>query len=340
MFWLKQAVWSCVFAGVAATASWAAEEKKPEPAAPANATADDIAQWVKQLDADKFADRQTASEKLFGAGKSVIPALTEAATGESLEVTIRSIDLLQRFTESEVKAVKDAAKEALNKIAQSDNAGAARRAKEVLHPTKEQPQGPQGAMNMPIGGMKKIAVTSINGVNVINAEEADRKISITTNPDQSIKMEITEKVNDKDVTKKYTARNAAELKKKSPKVYETYKEYTNNNPMGGNLQINFGAPGGVAGGGAVPPVLGLPAQFGNLQGMQVIGPAGLAQGKLDLTESLKNWNESLNTLRGDLEPEKLSPEEKKALKEQIQDMKKQLDALDKHLNKAAEKPKK
>jgi hypothetical protein len=346
MVWLKQAMWAGVFAVTAAASIGAAEEKKaaPDAAKPAaEAAPGDIDQWIKQLDADKFADRQAAGEKLYAAGKSAIPALTEAAAGDSLEVTVRSIDLLQRLMDSEDKSVKAAAKEGLEKIAKSDKTNAARRAKQVLKPEEEQPQQqPPGGMNigrvqLQMGGMKSVNISESNGVKEIKAEDGDRKINITKNADESIEMEITDKVNGKDVTEKYSAKNAGELKKKSPKAYETYKEYAeDNNALGGGmLQLNFG--GGALGPGAMPA---LPAQLGKIQGLQVIGPGGALNGPDDLGGALKNWNESLKLMNGDLEPEKISSEDKKEIKAQIEQLKKQLDKLDKRLEKAAEKPEK
>jgi hypothetical protein len=350
MFWLKRVGWACVFAAMASTAVGAAGDKKAAPAAEkpaAEAAAGDIAQWIKQLDADQFADRQSAGEKLFAAGKPAIPALTEAAAGDSLEVTVRSIDLLQRFMESEEESVRNAAKEGLEKIAKSDKANAAQRAKKVLDPKQDQqPQGPMGGMNIgrvqiQIGGAnaKKVSVSEINGVKKIEAEDGDRKINIAKNADESIKMEITEKINGKTATKKFAAKNADDLKKKAPKAYEIYKEYAEgNNAMGGGaLKLNFG--GGIVP-GAMPAMPGLPAQLGKIQGLQGFGPAGAIPGADDLGESLKNWNDSLKTMNADLEPEKLSPDEKKDLKEQIAELKKQLDKLDKRLQKTAEKPEK
>jgi hypothetical protein len=345
MSWLKQAVWVGLFATLATSAVWAAEEKKDalDAAKPAaEAKADDIPQLIKQLDADKFSDRQAASEKLFTAGKLAIPALIEAASGDSQEVTVRSIDLLQRFMDSEDQSVKDAAKDGLEKIAKSENTNAVRRAKQVLNPKEDQqPQGPMGmGMLMPIGGVKQVSVSNVNGVTTINAVEGDKKTTITKNPDGGIQMDITEKVNGKDVTKKFKAKNADELKKKSPKAYEAYKEYAENNPLGG-MQVNFGAGGGM-GPGAMPAMPALPAQLGNFPGLQLqgIGPGGALNGSDDLGEALKTWNDSLKTMNADLEPEKLSPETKKEMKDQIEAMKKQLDKLEKRLEKPVEKPKK
>ncbi|MCC6126562.1 MAG: hypothetical protein IT426_16500 [Pirellulales bacterium] len=351
MRWMKRPLGVGVFLAAVSAAAWAADEKKadsPDAKPAAEAAAGEIAPWIKQLDADKFAERQAAGEQLFAAGKSAIPALTEAALGDSLEVTVRSIDLLQRFLDSEDKALQEAAKAGLEKIAQSDKSNAARRAKQVLEPEKDQqPQGPLGGMNVgrvqiqigglnPGGGMnvKRVNVMDLNGVKKIEAEDGGRKINITKNADESIEMEITEKVQGKDVTKKFEAKNPDDLRKKSRAAYETYKEFAEgNNALGGGLlPLNLG-------GGLLPGAMpGLPAQLGNLPRVRIAGPAGGIGLADELGETLKNWRNSLKSIAEDLAAEKLSPEEKKEIKTQIRDLKKQLDALERRLQKTAEKP--
>lgn len=365
MFWLKHAGWAAILAAVLPAVVWADEEKAKKDDAPpaAQANADDIAKWIKELDADNFADRQAAGENLFTAGKAAIPALTEAATGESLEVTVRSIDLLQRFAESENQSLKDAAKVGLEKIARSDKASATRRAKQALHPEEDEQQQQQpgglsvGRLQIQLGGMpgalgganvRSVQMSNNNGVQEIEAQEGDRKVKISTAADGSIKMEITDKENGKDVTKKFTAKNADELKKKAPKAYETYKEYAEGKNAGmGVLQLapvgplGLGNGMGGAGGGmpalpggmpavpAIPAMPGLPPQLGKIQEAVISD---------DLGDTLKSWNESLKSMSENLSPDTLSPEDKKELKSQIDELKRQLDKLNKRLQKPAEKP--
>jgi hypothetical protein len=371
---LKTSMLACFFAAASA-AVWAAEDKKAEHASDilatiekkaekpaAEATADEIAQWIKQLDADKFTDRQAASEKLHAAGKAAIPALTKAAGGDSLEMTVRSIDLLQRFMGSDDKAVKDAAKEALEKIAESPKAGTARRAKQALNPEQEpEPQFPMGVPQMipnglmpnGVGVSKSVSISNANGVKDIKVEEGDRKIHITVNADKSIKMEITEKKDGKDDTKKYEAKKPDELKKKSPKAYETYKEYAEGEgPMGGVLQLNTAngtvfqlndSVGGAGVGMAVPVPGGMP--LGRPVPLQPgLGPQASIPGwelnnaKLP-SMRLQGMNEMLKITSKNLASAKLQPEDKKELKDQIDELKEQLDELKKQLDEDNAKPK-
>ena len=79
-------------------------------------------------------------------------------------------------------------------------------------------------------------------------------MKIVDDPAQGIKIEMTEKQNGKEVTKKYEAKNVEELKKKMPAGYDIYKKY---GEQGGNgaLQVQMG----IQIGGGNLPVPALPA---------------------------------------------------------------------------------
>ncbi len=213
----------------------------------AQADKDTIAKWIRQLDSNRFAERSEASSRLEAAGKVAFPALTEAALGNSREVTLRVIDILRRHFNEGDKATKDAAKAVLEKLTESDHQSAARRAKDVLNPKPPAQAGVlpgiqigraqiQIQMNAIAGGQgKKVKTKIINGVKEIEVEEKDVKIKITEDPAGGIKMEVTEKKDGKETTKKYSAKSADELKKNhldAHKIYEKHKE-----GAGGIVQI-------------------------------------------------------------------------------------------------------
>jgi hypothetical protein len=350
-----------VFFAVMAMAAARAEEKKAVAEKPAaEAAADDIAQWIKQLDADKFAERQEATKKLYAAGKAAIPALLEAAEGESVESTVRAIDLLQRLMDSDEKAVKEAAKEALEKLAQSSKADAARRARQALNPNQEpDPQLPMpgGILNLVPGNLvingnaRSVSISTSNGTKTVRVEEGGRKIQIVINANESINVKITEKKDGKEVTKKYEAKNLDELKKKSPDAYKAYEDYANDAGGAGNVlhfdgdlvigngrKIQLGDPndpvGGVLNldGGTLrlPPQLDSP--FGEV-GDKVAGE--------EIRVMTTQLNEMLQGTDKEQMTKKLSPERKKELISEIDKLNKQLNELKKQLNKndaKAEKP--
>ena len=78
-----------------------------------------------------------------------------------------------------------------------------------------------------------MSVKNINGVKEISASEDGKTVKIKDDPAQGIKIELTEKQNGKEVTKKYDAKNVEELKKKQPAGYELYKKYGDEQPGNG-----------------------------------------------------------------------------------------------------------
>jgi len=198
----------------------------------------DIASWIEQLDADQFSERQAASAKLAEAGDAAIPALVKAAQGDSREVIVRSIDILKNHFESGDKAIKEAAEKGLKELSESDNVIASSRAADAIKP-KQQPAVGQGNLGgiivgrgniqirvQAIGGNRRIQMKNANGVKEIEAEENGQKVKIKEDAN-GIKMQVTEKKDGKEVTKTYSAKNAAELKMKHPDAYKIYDRYAN-----------------------------------------------------------------------------------------------------------------
>lgn len=106
-----------------------ADQQKPDDD---KALQEEIKRLVEQLSAERFSERQEASRRLAEIGRPAIPALTERALGDSLEGIIRSINILRGLYSSNDETVRQEAKQALEKIAKSDNPSAASRANEAL----------------------------------------------------------------------------------------------------------------------------------------------------------------------------------------------------------------
>ena len=90
-----------------------AAAEPPEAAVPTEV----IAALIKQLDGDDRSEREAAGQRLVEAGKAAVPALVEAATSDNLQVSIRSIRILQRLLISPDEATKAAAKVGLDEVA-------------------------------------------------------------------------------------------------------------------------------------------------------------------------------------------------------------------------------
>lgn len=106
-----------------------------KPAAPTKQvrSPDQIAELVRQLEADEFLARETAMLDLVAAGPSAVPALKQAALEGSLESASRALFVLQRLGLSSNQDVQELARLVLLEIAQAkEHPAAARRAEAAL----------------------------------------------------------------------------------------------------------------------------------------------------------------------------------------------------------------
>ena len=335
-----------------ASAPWAlaGEEKAPAATQATTAPADaDIAKAVKQLDSERFADRQAAGEKLEAAGKAAIGALEKAALGDSLEVTTRTIELLQKFGKSPDDATREAARAALERLAKSDRPAGnrAQEALKTLQPAQGQGLvlGPgvtivggvpgivgniqiQGGTVQIGGGVSRISISNVNGVKRIEADENGKKVRIDDDPQNGIKMEVTTQKDGKDITEKYEAKNADELKKNFPEAHKLYKQYSDG--MGGNMggiQIQMGKAIQIGGG----PVATQPAAAAAI-------PPGLGAGDVPIevtTAMMKRLAEQLQALSKGDRLKDAPASERENLKKQAEELKRQISDLEKHLEKSA-----
>ena len=226
-----------------------------------------FAEWIRQLDSDRFAKRNEASRRLEEAGKDAFPALTQAALGDSREATLRAIEILRKHSQEGDDSTKADAKEALQKLAASDHMAAARRAKDALNPPKPEPaHAPLGPIiqGWPIGGQQiqvQIQVNAMggnqkrriqikNGVKQIEVTENDLKVKITEDATGGVQLEVTRTKDGKETTEKYAAKSRDELKKNQPEAYKLYDKYAQQP----NARIQIQAvPGLLPGMPAFPP---------------------------------------------------------------------------------------
>jgi len=318
-----------------------ADEPATEATESAELTPTQVAELIKQLDDVNFNKRQTATRKLAQAGEQVIPALEEAAKGDSREVITRSIDILKKLMEGGAEAP---AKAALERLAESDRPSTSQRARNALKPAEgEQPGGlqPFGQMfpgggnvqgNIQIRvlggpGAKKISIKNNNGNKQIEAEEGDKKIKISEEAGGKIKVEITQK-NDqgKEETKKYEAKDAAELKKKHPEAHKEYEKYSKQGAGnviigGGGIQIMPGGriqiqPGGMPRALPVPIQPAMPKEQAKkfedaIKRMEKIAKEMENQGNEDRIKRLDEQIKRLQEMRKQLEDQMKELEEKK-----------------------------
>ena len=114
------------------TAAWLAVASVPAPridaAEPPPATPAQIADWIRDLDANEFAIRERAMTTLAQTGRSAIEPVVAALPGASREVKFRAIHVLRELALSADLEVEESARTALEKIAASPEVVASRRA--------------------------------------------------------------------------------------------------------------------------------------------------------------------------------------------------------------------
>ena len=214
-----------------------------------------IGTLIKQLASPNFAERQAASQQLSSLGQKAIPKLTAAALGANRETVTRSIDIVSNHLKSANKNLQAAAKAALKEISVVEQGVGPRLAREALAPPKPRPQPIPGQAAPGIrilpqiqlqiqagaqGGAQGIKMRNVNGVKDVEVTENGRKVKIHDDPNQGIKVEIIETKEGKPVSRVFQAKNADELKKKSPEAHKLYEKYAKGgagNIQLGNLQI-------------------------------------------------------------------------------------------------------
>jgi hypothetical protein len=230
------------------TCSQESEANKPA------ATAD-VPALIKQLDADDFAARQEASQRLIAAGDAALPAVEKAVQSDSREVATRAFEILKTHVDNGTPGLKEAAKQSLDRIAKADLGSISKRASDILAPP--QPATPNGRPPIAIapGGIRiagaRIAIaagavgggteTKIkieDGVKTTEVKDKDRKVKIVDDPAKGIQLEITETKDGKETTQKYEAKNADELKTKHAEAHKIYEQY---NAKGAEIKIGGGA---------------------------------------------------------------------------------------------------
>lgn len=316
-----------------------AQDKPAEPAGEEKAETPDYAELARQLDADKFQDRQAAGLKLAEAGKAAIPALAEAAQNGSREAATRAIEILKNHFQKGDEANKAAAKEALDAIAKGENPAAARRAEEALNPKPANQNLPPGLGNLRIapgriqiqvqgiaggaGGNKRVTVKNNNGVKDIEVDDNGKKVKIHDDPNDGIKIEVTEKNKEgKEETKKYEAKNVEELKKNHPEGHKIYDEYSKQ-PGGIQIQGIQLQPGVLPPGFPQLPVPGVPGIPAAIRPIRV-RPALERPATAKIEAVQKQLEEALESLKK-LEQDGAKPDSIKKLADLIEAAKKQLD---------------
>lgn len=251
---------SFVLATVSNTIADELGKAKDEANAKVDTDIEQIDAWVEELGHQRLTKRVQAKKKLLSIGKTAIPSLAKAALSDKREAIERSIDLLGALGQSKDEETADAARVTLKMLSESNKPSTAQRAKSMLNTKEADGIKPFEGWDKPGnpfagggGGNRSVSVSSINGVRTIRIVENGRETLIQEVPRQGIRV----KTEGAEKPVEILAKNAADLKKRQPEVYELYKQYTSGPAMGAGFgQIgafpfgNANAAGNVNGGQA------------------------------------------------------------------------------------------
>lgn len=201
----------------------------PATQGPSGGEAGEVADLIAQLDAEEFDVRQQASSKLAEIGSPALEQVQQAAQSDSLEVTSRAIQILEQWMAAPQNELRNQAKAALEQIVQDGSPSAARRAEKVLETSaSDQVARGRNLFALPGGVRVQVQMRAIQagaGQRKIRAMADGRSIEIDIDQNGKIEMSITEKKNGKDVTEKFKADSADDLKKNHPAAHEIYEKY-------------------------------------------------------------------------------------------------------------------
>ena len=305
--------------------TWADEPaSEKEQKADSEASGEDVDRWIRQLDAPEFTQRQDATVRLRRLGPSVFPKLVEATKGTSRERTARAMQILEFHYRNGSDEAKQAAKKALEQIAQSSSGHVARQAKSILTPDKS--KAPSGARPAPnraaqaaaiirlramrgaVQPGRTVTVTNVNGTKTITITEKDKTVKLVEEPNGKITLTVKEKKNGKAQVKAYQAKSPEELKKKDAQAYKIYQTAKKEGQGGIQIQIGPGPGMGVGLGGPA----GLPAQ-------KPANPQAARKGLKDAVRRLEQTIEKLEKAKpGDQDAVKKATEELRKLQKELE----------------------
>ena len=125
-------------------------------------SAEQVAAWIRALDAAEFLDRETAMLQLLEAGPAVLPALRPVLTGGTLEATSRAFFVVRQLGLSASEEAQDQAVQLLSELAARNEAAAlARRAAGALAELIQQRSGQALAELEALGG--KVSRSQVAG---------------------------------------------------------------------------------------------------------------------------------------------------------------------------------
>jgi hypothetical protein len=196
------------------------------PAASAN-VAETVRLLAMRLDADTFAARQQATQRLRELGEKAHPTLQEVAAAGGAEARGRALRILEEQLRSSDTQLQGSARNVLEALSKGNNV-TARFAHRILHPPEK--ADPAQRFLRQIAGLRQARIAAPIAPAVrrysITINENGRVIKIQGS-EKKIEVEITQNdQNGQRVTKKYEAKDEKSLKENHPEAHQIFEQFS------------------------------------------------------------------------------------------------------------------
>ena len=174
-------------------------------------------------------------------GSAAIESLERVVLHGSSEAAGRALGILKRNFFSDSEQLSAPAREALQRIAQTENHPSALQAQRILTPPEPEPK-PSAArprqVPLPVAPMNQqiqVQIKSVNGQREIKINENGREFRFRDDGDGI----AVERPDGKGGVQKDRYKDKAELKEKDPDAYQVYERYAG---RGNRIQLQIGGP--------------------------------------------------------------------------------------------------
>lgn len=205
----------------------AAVDDAPQPNQPP--TAEQIGQWIRDLESPRLRVRQQATDALIAAGLPALQQVADAARSSKGEAAMRTVRVLAAWAAGRDAALASRARGVLHELTRSEDPDLARRAAEALNQVGAEPEAvpPQAGPNLGAGARKLRVNQRIDaqGHRTTEIDADGTHVTIEELPAVGIKVTVRAVGEADDKAKTYEAKDATELKERHPEAYRWYRDF-------------------------------------------------------------------------------------------------------------------
>ncbi len=200
-----------------------------EPGTHAQPTAEQIAQWIRDLDSPRLRVREQATLALIEAGRAALDQVADAARTAKGEEALRTVRVLASWAGNGDEELAAGARQVLRELSRSDDPDLARRAAEALSQVPDAPNdGLPPVRPLPGGALRNLRVsqrTDAQGRRTTEIDADGTLVTIQESPQDGIKLTIRAAGQAEGEAQTFEAKDAADLKQRHPEAYRWYRYF-------------------------------------------------------------------------------------------------------------------